>query len=95
MIEKKDLSILCRIELRKEEGGISMGHGWRSVPGGLYNRGKCKCGKGEVIIYVSNYEESDYPPFEREDVYTGETTCPDNCVNIEKMSNDDLKFYKR
>lgn len=70
-----------------------MGMGWKNVSGGVYSRRKCKCGKGEVIIYVSDHEESDYPPFSRGDIYSGKTTCPNKCVDVERMSQNELVHY--
>lgn len=70
-----------------------MGMGWKNCRGGLYSRKKCKCGKGEIIVYVNDHEESDYPPYDRGDIYTGETTCPNDCMNIKNMTQDDLKNY--
>ncbi|MDB1956850.1 hypothetical protein PMY38_11250 [Clostridium tertium] len=70
-----------------------MGMGWKEVRGGVWSKSKCKCGKGEVIISVSDYEESDYPPFSRGDTYSAECTCPNKCVDVDKMSQNEMEHY--
>lgn len=70
-----------------------MGMGWKNSSGGLWSKCKCDCGKGEVLVYISDHEESDYPPFTRDESYSGATTCPDKCVNIEGMSEIKLRNY--
>lgn len=71
-----------------------MGMGWKHVSGGEFSRNKCKCGCGKVIIYVSDHEESDYSLEDRGAIYRGETTCPYKCVDLENMTQDELKFYR-
>ncbi|EHR0217890.1 hypothetical protein KS664_001457 [Clostridium perfringens] len=70
-----------------------MGMGWKNVSGGIYSTNKCKCGKGKLIVYISDHEESDYPPFERDDEYSAKLVCPNNCMDVNSMSQDELKFY--
>ncbi len=56
-----------------------MGMGWKTVKGGVWDTRVCKCGSGKVITYVSDHEESDYPPFQRGDSYTKDVNCPNSC----------------
>lgn len=70
-----------------------MGMGWTNSRGGLYSCKKCKYGKGEISVYVNDHEESDYPPFERGDIYTGKSTCPSDCMDIKNMTQHELKYY--
>lgn len=63
-----------------------MGMGWKNAHGGEYTRRKCKCGKGEVITYVNDHEESDYPPFTRGDEYWDVLRCPNNCEEAKDKS---------
>ncbi len=72
-----------------------MGMGWKKSSGGLYSSNKCKCGRGKLNVYVSDHEESDYPPFMRDDEYSGKLICPNDCMNIDVMTQDELKFYRR
>lgn len=65
--------------------------GWKHVSGGIYSKGKCKCGQGEVIISVSDHEESDFPPFFRGEKYSGKTTCTNNCMHIDQLSQAELE----
>ncbi|MEG0133852.1 MAG: hypothetical protein RR628_02585 [Clostridium sp.] len=70
-----------------------MGMGWKNVSGGQYTTGKCKCGKGKVVIFVSDHEESEYPPFERGNVYSAKLICPNNCMDVSDMSQNDMEYY--
>lgn len=61
-----------------------MGHGWQDKSSYVDKR-KCNCGKGFIYTKVI-VQESDYPPFEREerDFLDEWSDCPDNCENKRK-----------
>ena len=48
--------------------GNTMGMGWRECNYTVEeSRRKCFCGAGEIITYVKYEEESDFPPFYRDE----------------------------
>ncbi len=71
-----------------------MGMGWKYSRGGLWKNTKCKCGKGEVIINISDHEESDYPPFIRNAEFDAVCTCPNKCVDLDRLSQHELEHYE-
>lgn len=71
-----------------------MGMGWESASGGIYCHGKCSCGKGSATVYISDHDESEYPPFTRNETYSVEIKCPDNCErNRENLSKSEVSGY--